>query len=80
MLTLKGLTPTGMLPSGVLSGGRQTLQSGESDAVQKPLLSFLHHHFPSCKIQVGSVTVCEHTDMDTTVKNPGKNTRKTAII
>lgn len=33
MLTLKGLTPTGTLPLGVLSGGRQTLQTGESHAV-----------------------------------------------
>lgn len=32
VLTLKGLTPTGMLPSGVLSGGREKLQNGTADA------------------------------------------------
>lgn len=30
MLTLKGLTPTGMLPSGVLSGGKEKLQNGKA--------------------------------------------------
>lgn len=30
MLTLKGLTPTGMLPSGVLSGGKEKLQNGKT--------------------------------------------------
>lgn len=42
MLTLKGLTPTGTLPLGVLSGGRQTLQTGEYERS-----SSLQHCIPS---------------------------------
>lgn len=29
VLILKGLTPTGTLPLGVLSGGKQTIETGE---------------------------------------------------
>lgn len=31
MLTLKGLTPSGTLPLGVLSGGKQTIETGECE-------------------------------------------------
>lgn len=38
VLTLKGLTPTGTLPLGVLSGGKQTLQTGELAVDAEPLV------------------------------------------
>ncbi|XP_041077610.1 serine/threonine-protein phosphatase 2B catalytic subunit alpha isoform isoform X1 [Polyodon spathula] len=34
VLTLKGLTPTGMLPSGVLSGGKENLQNEASATIE----------------------------------------------
>ncbi|KAK1903781.1 Serine/threonine-protein phosphatase 2B catalytic subunit alpha isoform [Dissostichus eleginoides] len=54
VLTLKGLTPTGMLPSGVLSGGKQTLQSGKSFEEAKGL-DRINERMPPRREAVNSV-------------------------
>ncbi|ELW52782.1 Serine/threonine-protein phosphatase 2B catalytic subunit gamma isoform [Tupaia chinensis] len=46
VLTLKGLTPTGTLPLGVLSGGKQTIQTGEYEDAPfvEAIRGFSHQH------------------------------------
>ncbi len=62
MLTLKGLTPTGMLPSGVLSGGKEKLQNGKTVTKYPetpslgPQNGFSHtHKFPLCSNTLNKV-------------------------
>lgn len=44
MLTLKGLTPTGMLPCGVLAGGKEKLQNGERDIMSFSVQNTINTH------------------------------------
>lgn len=41
VLTLKGLTPTGTLPLGALSGGKSTLESGNYSHISLIIVVFI---------------------------------------
>lgn len=43
VLTLKGLTPTGTLPLGALSGGKSTLESGNYSQISYIIVVFYYY-------------------------------------
>ncbi|KAA8578978.1 hypothetical protein FQN60_009200 [Etheostoma spectabile] len=69
VLTLKGLTPTGMLPSGVLSGGKEKLQNGPLGG------DLLNNGGPrSVNVEVRSQTICFDANLE--AADPYENPRE----